>query len=58
MIIKLNMDNDFDRVRNKFILKFIGKMGFDETFIRWMALCISTPWITPLVNGRVVDLSN
>lgn len=30
-------------------------MGLDAKFIQWVELCITSPWITPLVNGRVID---
>lgn len=54
MIIKLDMANAFDGARHSFLLKVLKRMGLDETFIRWIGVCISSPWITPLVNGRVV----
>jgi len=53
MIIKLYMENAFDRVRHEFLFKVMQKMGFSSSFIQWVALCISSPWIDPLVNGRV-----
>lgn len=43
MIIRLDMSNDFDLVRHGFLLKVLKKMGVDETFIRWINLCISSP---------------
>lgn len=54
MIINLDMVNSFDRVRRNFLLNILGKMGFGETFIKWKKLCIYSPWISLLVNGRVV----
>ena len=51
MVIKLDMVNTFDRVRHFFIFKTIRKMGFNEKVVRWISSCISSPWITPLVNG-------
>jgi hypothetical protein len=26
-------------------------LGFNSTFIKWVASCIGNPWISPLVNG-------
>ena len=45
MIIKLDMTNVFDRVIHSFLLKVLKNIGFDETFIKWISLCISSPWI-------------
>jgi len=53
MIIKFDMENAFDKVRHEFLLKVMHKMGFVSIFIQWVALCISSPSIGPLVNGRV-----
>lgn len=47
------MENAFDRVKHSFLLKVLKKLGFDATFEKWVALCISSPWIAPLVNGQV-----
>jgi hypothetical protein len=33
MIIKLDMENSFDQVRNSFILEVLSKFGFIPTFI-------------------------
>jgi hypothetical protein len=33
MIIKLDMENSFDQVRNSFILEVLSKFGFILTFI-------------------------
>eukprot|EP00253_Pinus_taeda_P011719 PITA_11719 len=55
MVVKLDLANAFDRVRHKFLLKVLHKLGFGEKFINWIRACISEPWIAPLVNGRAVD---
>jgi hypothetical protein len=31
------------------------KFGFDETFVNWIRACIDSPWIAPMVNGRVTS---
>jgi hypothetical protein len=51
MIIKLDMVNAFDRVRNSFLFKVLDRFGFYSTFIQWIASCINSPWIAPLING-------
>ena len=50
------MDNAFDCVGHGFLLSILKKMGLNETFIRWINLCISSPWISPLMNGTVARL--
>lgn len=53
IIVKLDMENVFDCVQHSFIYKLMTKFGFDAKFIKWVSLCISSPWIAPLVNGMV-----
>lgn len=55
MVIKLDLANDFDRVRHKFMFDVMDKLGFGQNFIKWIKACISEPWIAPLVNGRAAD---
>jgi hypothetical protein len=50
MVIKIDMENAFDQVRHSFLLDAMHKFGFIPLIIRWIEACISTPWITPLVN--------
>jgi len=52
MIIKLDLENYFDRVRHKFLFRVMEKLGFTSPFINWIKSCIASPWIAPLVNGR------
>jgi hypothetical protein len=51
MIIKIYMENDFDRVKHSFTKAILKQFGFDNNFISWIGACISNPWISPLVNG-------
>jgi hypothetical protein len=51
MIIKLDMDNAFDRVRHSFLFKVLDKFDFISTFVHWITSRVSFPWIAPLVNG-------
>jgi hypothetical protein len=55
MVIKLDLANAFDRVRHEFLFEVMRKFGFDSKFIRWIKACIGSPWIAPLVNGKVTD---
>jgi hypothetical protein len=53
MIVKLDLANDFDRVRHVFFLFQVMQIyGFNASFIQWIKAYIGTPWIAPLVNGR------
>jgi hypothetical protein len=53
MIIKLDLPNAFDRVRHNFLFKVMENFGFAPAFVNWIKACIRSPWIAPLVNGRV-----
>jgi hypothetical protein len=52
MVVKLDMENAFDRVKHSFLLSVLKAYGFSEHFINWLKACISNPWISPLLNGR------
>jgi ribonuclease HI/exonuclease III len=53
MVVKLDLANAFDRVRHDFLFEVMKKFGFDMHFISWIKACIGSPWIAPLVNGKV-----
>jgi ribonuclease HI/exonuclease III len=53
MVVKLDLANAFDRVRHDFLFEVMKKFGFDLHFISWIKACIGSPWIAPLVNGKV-----
>lgn len=53
MIFKLGMENEFYCVRHRFHLTIMMKLEFNVSFIKLVSLCISFPWIPPIVNGRV-----
>ena len=53
MIIKLDLANAFDRVNYSFLCEAMKKFGFDQAFVNWIKVCIGSPWIAPMVNGRV-----
>jgi len=55
MVVKLDLESAFDRVRHRFLLDVLHKFGFGPKFITWIKACISEPWIAPLVNGRATD---
>jgi hypothetical protein len=51
MVVKLDMENAFDRVKHNFLLSVLKAYGFLENFISWIKSCINNPWISPLLNG-------
>ena len=52
MLIKLDMEDAFDRVRLSFLYKVLLSFGFSSTFVNLIKDCINKPWIAPLINGR------
>jgi len=52
MVIKLDMANAFDRVNYNFLVVVLQKFGISPKFIGIVMACISTPWISPLINMR------
>lgn len=51
MATKLDLENSFDRVSHSFIFQIMRSFGFGNHFINQITTCISSPWITPLLNG-------
>ena len=56
MLIKLDMENDFNRVKYSFLYSVLHSFGFIPAFINLIKACIDKPWIVPLVNGRPTNL--
>lgn len=52
-ILKMDLANAFDRVRHSFLFVVLKKMGLDSPFIDLLQACISGPWISPLINGKL-----
>ena len=52
ILIKLDMENAFDRVKHSFLFSVLHSFGFSSSFLNLIKACISNPWIAPLVNGR------
>jgi hypothetical protein len=55
MIIKLDLANAFDKVNHNFLFEVMKKFGFDQSFVNWIRAFIGSPWIAPMVNGRVTN---
>ena len=52
MLIKLDMENAFDKVGMSFLFKVLRLFGFISTFVNLIKACTDKPWIAPLINGR------
>ena len=55
MIIKLEMENAFNKVKFSFLYSVLCSFGLMLGFINLIKACIDKPWIVPLVNGRITD---
>ena len=52
MLIKLDMQNAFDRVNLPFLYDVLLTFGFSAEFVNLIKSCTNRPWIAPLVNVR------
>jgi len=52
MLIKIDIANTFDRVKQSFLYKVLLSYGFSPEFVNLIKSCIDKPSISPLVNGR------
>jgi hypothetical protein len=52
MVIKLDMENSFDRVKHSFLFSVLEKYGFSDTSIEWIEFCFGASWIAQMINGR------
>jgi hypothetical protein len=57
MLIKLDMENSFDRVKLSFLYKVLLSFGFNSEFVNLIKVCTEKPWIAPLVNGKPTKFS-
>ena len=55
MLIKLDMQASFDRVKLPFLYDVLLTFGFSPKFVDLIKACPDRPWIAPLVNGRPSD---
>ncbi|OMO92976.1 reverse transcriptase [Corchorus capsularis] len=50
---KVDFEKAYDSVDWNFLEFIMRKMGFGETWIKWIMRCVSTPSISILINGSV-----
>ncbi|KAL4367022.1 hypothetical protein GQ457_05G027720 [Hibiscus cannabinus] len=52
MVFKANFKRAYDSINWKFLDLVLDQMGFSKRWREWILMCISTPSIAVLVNGR------
>jgi hypothetical protein len=43
MVIKLDMENAFDKFKHAFLFSVMRKFGFSKNFVDWIQACIGSP---------------
>jgi hypothetical protein len=51
MAVNIDMEKAFDRMEWSFILSILHKLGFNDKWINWIRLCITTTSFSVLLNG-------
>jgi hypothetical protein len=51
IMLKLDMENSFDRVQHSFLSKVLNKYGFSFYFIDSIKAWIGSLWIAPMINS-------
>ncbi|XP_074322969.1 uncharacterized protein LOC141659929 [Apium graveolens] len=52
--LKLDISKAYDRVDWRYLKYRLSEMGFDERFIRWIMLCVSTVQYSVCFNGSTI----
>jgi hypothetical protein len=51
MIVKIDMEQAFDRMEWSFLLSIMVRLGFHPIWVSWIRICISTTSFSILLNG-------
>lgn len=54
MILKLDFQKAYDNLNWNFLLDMLGKFGFPEKWISWVRECLSSAFVSVLVNGSAI----
>ena len=52
-ILSLDQEKAFDRVDWAFLFKTMSKMGFGDSFIKWIRLLYTNPRCSVMINGHL-----
>ena len=52
-ILSLDQEKAFDRLDWSFLISTLSKMGFGESFIKWIRLLYRNPRCSVMVNGHI-----
>lgn len=58
MVLKLDLNKAFDRVEWDFLLTTCRKLGFGNTWCKWVEACITSYEMEFLLNGQLVRLNH
>ncbi|GLJ39562.1 hypothetical protein SUGI_0808320 [Cryptomeria japonica] len=58
MVIKLDMNKAYDRVSWEFLISIMRRLGFCDSWCKWVFSCISSTSFAVLVNGVPTDFFN
>jgi hypothetical protein len=56
MFMKMDMEKAFDRMEWSFLLAVLEKLGFSQTWLSWIRICISSTSFSILLNGSPFGL--
>ena len=51
MFMKMDMEKAFDRMEWSFLLAILEKLGFSQTWLSWIRICITSTSFSILLNG-------
>lgn len=51
--VKLDLRKSFDTLSWDFLIKILEKMGFPDTFIDWIMVCVRSCMISVKINGAL-----
>jgi hypothetical protein len=54
--VKLDLSKAYDRVDWQYLEGVLGKLGFDETWIKWIMICVTSVRYQVKVNGELSDV--
>lgn len=53
-MFKVDFEKAYDKVNWGFLMYMLKRMGFGETWVRWMEALIRNSWMSIFVNGSSI----